>query len=66
MNEMQDLNEDLLLAMCINDDESLSTIEKELKINRTKARISKVLTKNNFHHTRALCWGLNYIDRPFS
>ena len=61
MNEMQDLNEDLLLAMCINDDESLSTIEKELKINRTKARISKVPNEKQFPPHKRIMLGDSII-----
>ena len=43
--ELHDLNEDLLLAMCANDNESLSSIEKELKIKKTTTKKGKVLNE---------------------
>ncbi|NLV81982.1 MAG: fibronectin-binding domain-containing protein [Synergistaceae bacterium] len=48
LNELNDLNEDLVLAMCSNDPSSLSIIEDELKINKRTIKNRKTLRKSNY------------------
>lgn len=45
--ELNELNEDFILAMCSDDSESLLAIENELKINKPILKNRKILKKNN-------------------